>query len=86
MINIEIHALYLINNAFVSLLQTEQSYKRNPKALDQFQYCEQNGIPLAIIIGQSEIENNFVKLRNVVNREEVCSLLLCSDSTLLIRT
>ena len=52
-------------------LQTEQSYKKNPKALDQFQYCETNGIPLALIIGQSEIENNFVKLRNIATRAEV---------------
>ena len=59
-------------DSIFSVLQTEQSYKRNPKALDQFQYCEQNGIPLAIILGQSEIENNFVKLRNIATREEVC--------------
>lgn len=51
--------------------QTEQSYKCNPKALDQFQYCENNGIPIAIIIGQSEIEKGVVKLRNVATREEV---------------
>lgn len=53
------------------LLQTEQSYKRNPKALTQFQYCEENGIPLAVILGQSEIEAGIVKLRNVATREEV---------------
>lgn len=51
--------------------QTEQSYKCNPKALDQFQYCENNGIPIAVIIGQSEIEKGVVKLRNVATREEV---------------
>lgn len=52
-------------------MQTEQSYKRNPKALTQFQYCEENGIPLAVILGQSEIEAGIVKLRNVATREEV---------------
>lgn len=53
-------------------LQTEQSYKRNPKALDQFQYCETNSIPIAIIIGGSEIEMGVVTLRIVGSREEVC--------------
>ncbi|XP_078326526.1 histidine--tRNA ligase-like isoform X3 [Crassostrea virginica] len=51
-------------------IKTEQSYKRNPKALDQFQYCETNCIPLAIIIGGSEIEKKVVTLRIVGNREE----------------
>ena len=52
-------------------MQTEQSYKRNPKALTQFQYCEESGIPLAVVLGQSELEAGIVKLRNVVTREEV---------------
>lgn len=51
-------------------IKTEMSYKKNPKPLDQFQYCESNAIPLAVIIGQSELENNVVKLRNVATREE----------------
>ncbi|XP_060064786.1 histidine--tRNA ligase, cytoplasmic-like isoform X1 [Ylistrum balloti] len=51
-------------------IKTEQAYKANPKPLTQFQYCETAGIPLAVIIGQSEIENQFVKLRNTVTREE----------------
>ncbi|XP_052674779.1 histidine--tRNA ligase, cytoplasmic-like isoform X1 [Crassostrea angulata] len=51
-------------------IKTEQSYKRNPKALDQFQYCETNSIPIAIIIGGSEIEMGVVTLRIVGSREE----------------
>ncbi|XP_070197733.1 histidine--tRNA ligase-like isoform X2 [Littorina saxatilis] len=51
-------------------VKTEQSYKKNPKALTQFQYCEENGIPLAVVIGQSEIEAGIVKLRTVGTREE----------------
>ncbi|XP_061193113.1 histidine--tRNA ligase-like isoform X1 [Saccostrea echinata] len=51
-------------------IKTEQSYKRNPKALDQFQYCETNCIPIAIIIGGSEIEKKVVTLRIVGTREE----------------
>ncbi|XP_076446742.1 histidine--tRNA ligase, cytoplasmic-like isoform X1 [Babylonia areolata] len=51
-------------------IKAEQSYKKNPKALTQFQYCEENGIPLALVLGQSEIEAGVVKLRVVATREE----------------
>lgn len=55
-------------------IKTEQSYKKNPKLLNQFQYCEENGIPICLVIGQSELERNIVKLRNVSTREEVCNI------------
>jgi len=51
-------------------VKTESSYKKNPKLLQQLQYCEENGIPLAVVLGESEIQNNIVKLRNVATREE----------------
>lgn len=49
----------------------EQSYKRNPKLLAQLQYCEERGIPLVVILGESEIEKGIVKLRDVITRAEV---------------
>ena len=51
--------------------QVEQSYKANPKLLNSIQYCEDSGIPLMILIGSSEIENNVIKIRNIRTREEV---------------
>ena len=51
-------------------IKTEQSYKKNPKSLDQFQYCESNGIPIAIIIGTGEIERKVVTMRIIETREE----------------
>lgn len=51
-------------------LQTEMSYKANPKLLGQLQTCEEQGIPWAIIIGQSELEKGVVKLRHVPSRQE----------------
>ena len=57
--------------------QTENSYKKNPKLLQQLQYCEENGIPLAIVIGESEIKDNVVKIRNVAERFEVCFFYMC---------
>lgn len=52
------------------IFQVEYSYKKNPKLLAQLQYCEENSIPFAIILGESEIKSGVVKLRNVVSREE----------------
>jgi histidyl-tRNA synthetase len=39
--------------------------------LHQLQYCEENVIPFALIIGEDEIKNGTVKLRDVVSRAEV---------------
>ncbi|XP_064481389.1 histidine--tRNA ligase-like isoform X2 [Ornithodoros turicata] len=50
--------------------KVEQPYKLNPKLLVQLQYCEEKGIPLAIIIGESELQKGIVKLRKVTTREE----------------
>ena len=52
-------------------IKTEHSYKKNPKMLNQLQYCEDNGIPLAIVIGESEIAGGVVKLRDITSRAEV---------------
>lgn len=46
-------------------------YKKNPRILEQLQYCEETGIPLAIIIGEQELNDGVVKLRDVVTRKEV---------------
>ena len=40
--------------------------------MQQLQYCEEHGIPLAVVIGESEIQSGIVKIRNVTTREEVC--------------
>ncbi|XP_050416694.1 histidine--tRNA ligase, cytoplasmic isoform X2 [Patella vulgata] len=64
------HRLQLCKELWDSDIKTEQSYKKNPKMLDQFQACENNGIPLAVIIGDSEIKNNVVKLRIIETRAE----------------
>lgn len=55
----------------VSVFQAEQSYRVNPKFLTQIQYCEDNGIPVAVVIGEDELSKNVVKIRNVVTKAEV---------------
>ncbi|XP_028041049.1 histidine--tRNA ligase, cytoplasmic isoform X1 [Bombyx mandarina] len=51
-------------------IKTEQSYKKNPKMLNQLQHCEENKIPLAVVLGDSELKRGVVKIRNITTREE----------------
>ncbi|GIY10900.1 histidine--tRNA ligase, cytoplasmic [Caerostris extrusa] len=64
------HRMKLCRELWDADIKAEQSYKLNPKLLDQLQYCEARGIPLAIIIGESEVQRAVVKIRNVETREE----------------
>lgn len=57
---------YLWANGF----KAEMAFKRNPKILDQLQYCEKNQVELCVIIGGSELEAGIVKIRDVGTREE----------------
>ncbi|KAJ8405448.1 hypothetical protein AAFF_G00319210 [Aldrovandia affinis] len=52
-------------------IKVEVMYKKNPKLLNQLQYCEDTGIPLVAIIGEQELKDGVVKLRTVASREEV---------------
>lgn len=64
----------LQKTAFISFpgpLQAELLYKKNPKLLNQLQYCEEAGIPLVAIIGEQELKDGVIKLRSVASREEV---------------
>lgn len=62
--------LKLCRELWEANVKTEQSYKYNPKLLTQLQYCEESQIPLAIIVGDGELQKNVVKIRNVATREE----------------
>ncbi|CAG9822580.1 unnamed protein product [Phaedon cochleariae] len=61
----------LCNELWEVGLKVEHSYKKNPKLLVQLQHCEENSIPLAVILGESELKNGVVKLRVVSTREEI---------------
>ncbi|GLV37264.1 Histidyl-tRNA synthetase [Carabus blaptoides fortunei] len=65
------HRMELCRELWDAGFKVEQSYKKNPKLLAQLQHCEENGIPLAVIIGETEIQKGVVKLRDVTSRAEV---------------
>ena len=46
-------------------------YKKNPKMLNQFQYCERENVPFIVTVGEGEKAKGGVTLRNTVTREEV---------------
>lgn len=51
-------------------IKAEISYKNNPKILNQLQYAEDNGIPLVVLIGESEVQEGIVKIRDTTTRQE----------------
>ncbi|XP_038652201.1 histidine--tRNA ligase isoform X1 [Scyliorhinus canicula] len=61
----------LVAELWKSGIKAEITYKKNPKLLNQLQYCEETGIPLVAIIGEQELKDGVVKLRVVSTREEV---------------
>lgn len=52
-------------------MQAELLYKKNPKMLTQFQFCEENGIPFCAVLGESELKEGVVTLRDMCSRQEV---------------
>lgn len=68
--NLAVERMKICRELWDSDFKVEHSYKLNPKLLVQLQYCEEHQIPLAIVIGQSELQNNVVKIRDVVTRVE----------------
>lgn len=53
------------------LFQCETMYKQNPKLLSQLQYCEKEGVPYTVVVGEEEKAKGGVTLRNITSREEV---------------
>nr|KAF6480248.1 hypothetical protein HJG59_006148 [Molossus molossus] len=63
--------LKLVSELWDAGIKAELLYKKNPKLLNQLQYCEETGIPLVAIIGEQELKDGVIKLRSVARREEV---------------
>ncbi|XP_005523786.1 PREDICTED: histidine--tRNA ligase, cytoplasmic-like [Pseudopodoces humilis] len=63
--------LKLISELWDAGIKAEMLYKKDPKLLKQLHYCEDMGIPLAAIVGEQELADGVVKLRDVATREEV---------------
>lgn len=68
--NLVEHRMAICKDLWNAGVKAEHSYKKNPKLLAQLQHCEENEIPWAVVIGEGEIANGVVKLRNVVTRQE----------------
>lgn len=62
--------LKIVSELWDAGIRAEHSYKLNPKLLVQLQHCEENGIPLALVLGDSELARGVVKLREVTTRAE----------------
>ena len=45
-------------------------YKAKPKLRNQFEYCDKEQIPFAVLIGPDEWKNGTVKVKQQVGKEE----------------
>lgn len=62
--------LEIVSELWQADIRTEHSYKLNPKLLVQLQHCEENGIPYALVLGDSELQRGVAKLREISTRKE----------------
>ncbi|XP_043285982.1 histidine--tRNA ligase isoform X2 [Venturia canescens] len=68
--NLHEERMKLLTDLWEAGIKAEQSYKKSPKLLAQLQFCEDSGIPFAIIIGEGELARGEVTLREVKSRAE----------------
>ncbi|EDW33788.1 GL26978 [Drosophila persimilis] len=62
--------LRVLNQLWDAGIKAEHSYKLNPKLLVQLQHCEEHQIPLVVVLGDAELAQGLVKLREVTTRQE----------------
>lgn len=60
----------IITELWEAGIKAEMTNKKNPKLLNQLQFCEESGIPVAVMIGSSELEEGKVKVREITSRNE----------------
>ncbi|XP_041462823.1 histidine--tRNA ligase, cytoplasmic-like [Lytechinus variegatus] len=60
----------LCNELWSADIKAEMSYKKNPKMLDQYQQAEKYSVPLLAVIGEQELKDGVVTLRNSATRVE----------------
>lgn len=68
--NLHTDRMKILGNLWDAGIAAEHSHKESPKLLAQLQHCEDNGIPLVIIVGESELARGEVVLREVSTRTE----------------
>lgn len=62
--------LKILKDLWDAGIRAEHPYKLNPRLLSQIQYCEERSIPLIVIVGENELKEGIVKIREVKTRKE----------------
>ncbi len=60
--------------------KAEMVFQKNPKFLNQVQYCEKQEIPMMVILGEEEVQKKQLKIRDVKQKTEVVNV----DTELLL--
>jgi len=69
--NMLAHRMRLCNELWAHGIKAEFFYAENPKFPKQFEYVDENKIPIALIIGEDEINNNIVQVKNMYRWTQV---------------
>ncbi len=59
-----------LNRSFRLLYQASFTYKAKPKLQVQFDTCDDERIPLSVIVGKSEIEAGEVKIKDMTSKDK----------------
>jgi len=51
-------------------IKAEFGFKPNPKMGDQLNFCLENYIPFLVLVGETELQNQVVKIKNLSERVE----------------
>jgi len=51
-------------------IKAEFGFKPNPKMGDQLNFCLDNYIPFMVLVGETELQDSVIKIKNLSEREE----------------
>ncbi|XP_062504487.1 histidine--tRNA ligase, cytoplasmic-like isoform X2 [Corticium candelabrum] len=68
--NMLLERMKLCSELWAEGVKAEILYKCNPKFLSQCQFCEEQQVPFLAIVGENELSQGVVKIRNAATREE----------------
>ena len=60
----------IMNDLWAQGFKVETLYQENPKMQRQLEFALEGGIPLVLIIGETEVEQGIVKVKSLNKKEE----------------
>jgi histidyl-tRNA synthetase len=64
-----IERMQILQELWAAGISAEMMFKAKPKLPAQWNACDKDNVPLAVIIGGSEVEQGVVKIKDMTNKE-----------------